>query len=66
MLRDETYYNSNDNCEIAASYDFKITDSNGNIRSSNETTVLVVKSIPSLLLGDLISTVLFSIIKKKK
>ncbi|KAL4103468.1 hypothetical protein QTP88_018844 [Uroleucon formosanum] len=52
------YYNSNDNSEISASYDFKITDLNGNIRSSNETTLLVVKSIPSLLLGDLLSTVL--------
>lgn len=59
------YYNSNDNSEISASYDFKITDLNGNIRSSNETTLLVVKSIPSLLLGDLLSTVLVRIIKKK-
>ncbi|KAL4103465.1 hypothetical protein QTP88_018842 [Uroleucon formosanum] len=54
MLNNKKYYNSKDNSEIEASYDFNTTDLYGNIIQSNETALLVLKSMPWLLFGDLL------------
>lgn len=64
MLNNKKYYNSKDNSEIEASYDFNTTDLYGNIIQSNETALLVLKSMPWLLFGDLLGTALFKIINK--
>jgi len=67
MINDKIYDNLKDNnSDIAASYDFNTTDSYGNIIDSDEdeTALPVLKSMPWLLIGEIIGNTLFNFIKK--